>query len=137
MGTASLTGLKVTHLIPQRRTTRQYMSRLLAGKAESQVILSSLYELDNDNHSRQRLRILKLKYLVRWIRYAASGFSLQFHLALSKMRGELQGFKRLRDLGLLGQNGADRGQISRGTESHTETAETAPSTCDEHRLLPR
>jgi glycosyltransferase involved in cell wall biosynthesis len=115
MGTASFTGLKITHLIPERRTTRQYMSRLLAGKAESQVILSSLYELDSDNHSLQRLRILKLKYLFSWIRYAASGSSLHFHLALSKMRGELKGFKRLRDLGLLGQNVVDRHQISRGT----------------------
>jgi glycosyltransferase involved in cell wall biosynthesis len=125
MGTASFTGLKITHLIAERRTTPQYMSRLLAGKAESQVILSSLYELDKDNHSLQRLRILKLKYLFGWIRYAMSGFSLHFHLALSKMRGELQGFKRLRDLGFLGQNVVDRHQISRGTGIHTDTSAKA------------
>lgn len=132
MGTASYTGLKITHLIAERRTTRQYMSRLLAGKAESQVILSSLYELDNDNHSLQRLRILKLKYLFGWIRYAVSGFSLHFHLALSKMRGELQGFKRLRDLGFLGQNVVDRHRISRGAGNRTDAPEMALSTNDEH-----
>jgi glycosyltransferase involved in cell wall biosynthesis len=102
-GTAVFTGLKITHLIPERRTTMQYMSRLIEGKAESQVVLSSLYELDNDNHSPQRFRILKLKYLLTWIRYLASGFSVHFRLALSKMRGEIQGYNRLRDLGLLRQ----------------------------------
>ena len=136
MGTASFTGLKITHLIPERRTTRQYMSRLVAGKAESQVVLSSLYELDSDNHSLQRLRILKLKYLFSWIRYAASGFSLHFDLAISKSRGELRGYKRLRDLGLLGQNVVDRHQISRGTGSRTDAPEMALSTNDEHQFPP-
>jgi glycosyltransferase involved in cell wall biosynthesis len=107
-GTAVFTGLKITHLIPERRTTLQYMSRLVEGKAESQVAISSLYALDKDNLSLQRLRILKLKYLYFWIRYLASGFSVHFRLALSKMRGEIQGYKRLRDLGLLGQNVVDR-----------------------------
>jgi len=102
-GTASFTALKITHLIPERRTTREYMSRLVAGKAESQVVLSSLYELDNDNHSLQRLRILKLKYLFFWIRYVTSGFSVHSHMALSKMKGEIQGYKHLRDLALLRQ----------------------------------
>lgn len=102
-GTAVFTGLKIIHLIPERRTTLQYMSRLLEGKAESQVVLSSIYGLDKDNISLQRLRILKLKYLFFWIRYLASGCSVHFRLALSKMRGEIQGYKRLRGLGLLGQ----------------------------------
>lgn len=106
-GTAVFTGLKITHLIPERRTTLQYMSRLLEGKAESQVVLSSLYALDKDNCSLQRIRILKLKYLYFWIRYLASGCSVHFRLALSKMRGEIQGYKRLRDLGLLGQKVLD------------------------------
>jgi len=101
MGTASFTRLKITHLIPERRTTRQYMSRLIAGKAESEVVLSSLHGLDNDNLSVQRLRILKLKYLIFWSRYVASGFSVHSRLALSKLKGQLDGYKRLRDLGLL------------------------------------
>jgi glycosyltransferase involved in cell wall biosynthesis len=108
MGTASFTGLKITHLIPERRTTRKYMSRLIAGKAESAVVLSSLYKLANDNLSRHRLRFLKLKYLFFCIRYVASGFSVHFRLALSKARGELLGYKRLRDLGLLRQSVVDR-----------------------------
>ena len=106
-GTAVFTGLKITHLIPEQRTTLQYMSRLLEGKAESQVIISSLYALDKDNLSFQRLRILKLKYLFFWIRYVVSGFSLHFRLALSRIRGEIQGFKHLRDLGLLGRSVVD------------------------------
>lgn len=64
--------------------------------------------------------------------YAASGFSLHFHLALSKMRGELKGFKLLRDLGLLGQNVADKHQISRRTGIRTDAPEMALSTNDEH-----
>jgi glycosyltransferase involved in cell wall biosynthesis len=103
MGTASFAGMKITHLIPERRTTLEYMRRLIAGKAASQVVLSSLYELDIANHNPQRIRILKLKYLFLWIRYVASGFPVQLCLAVSKMRGELRGFKRLQDLGLLGQ----------------------------------
>jgi glycosyltransferase involved in cell wall biosynthesis len=134
MGTASFTGLKITHLIPERRTTRHYMSRLVAGKAESQVILSLLYHLHNDNLSLQRLQILKLKYLFFWIRYAASGFSVHFRLALSEIRGELRGYKRLRDLGLLGQNIVDRHQISRGTGTRTDIPAMALSTNDEHQF---
>jgi glycosyltransferase involved in cell wall biosynthesis len=103
MGTASFAGMKITHLIPESRTTLEYMARLIEGKAASEVVLSSLYELDIDNHTAERLRILKLKYLFLWIRYVASGFPVQLRLALSKMRGELRGFKRLQDLGLLGQ----------------------------------
>jgi len=108
MGTAAFTGLKITHLIPERRTTRRYMSRLVAGKAESQVVLSSLYKLANNNLSLHRLRFVRLKYLFFWVRYVASGFSVHFRLALSKAKGELHGYERLRDLGLLGQNVVDR-----------------------------
>ena len=103
-GTGVFTGLRITHLIPQRRTTLRYMSRLIEGKAESQVVISSLYALNQDYLSLQRLRILKLKYLLFWIRYLASGFSVHFRLILSRTRGEIQGYKRLQDLGLLGQN---------------------------------
>src|SRR5271165_5542968 len=85
MGTASFTGLKITHLIPERRTTRQYMSRLIAGRAESAVVLSSLYEVGNNNLSIQRLRILTIKYLLHLIRYFASGSSAHFGLTLAKM----------------------------------------------------
>jgi glycosyltransferase involved in cell wall biosynthesis len=120
MGTASFTGLKITHLIPERRTTQQYMSRLVAGKVESQVILSSLYQFHNENLSLQRLQILKFKYLFFWIRYLASGFSVHARLTLSGIRGELNGYKRLRDLGLLGQEVADRRQTYRGTETRTD-----------------
>jgi glycosyltransferase involved in cell wall biosynthesis len=108
MGTASFRGLRITHLIPERRTTQQYMSRLVAGKAESHVVLSSLYPLANGNLSIRRLRIVRLKYLFFWIRYVASGFSVHFRMALSKTRGELLGYKRLRDLGMLRQNAAQR-----------------------------
>jgi glycosyltransferase involved in cell wall biosynthesis len=95
MGTASFTGLKITHLIPERRTTKQYMSRLIAGRAESAVVLSSLYKVGNDNLSIQRLRIQTIKYLVHWIRYLASGSPIHFRLTLAKMKGELDGYKRL------------------------------------------
>jgi glycosyltransferase involved in cell wall biosynthesis len=95
MGTASFTNLKITHLIPERRTTRQYMSRLIAGRAESAVVLSSLYEVGNDNLPIQRLRILKIKYLLLWIRYVTSGFPVRLRLGLAKIRGELDGHKRL------------------------------------------
>jgi glycosyltransferase involved in cell wall biosynthesis len=95
MGTASFTGLKITHLIPQRRTTRRYMSRLIAARAESAVVLSSLYKLDNSNLSIGRFRILKLKYLLHWIRYVASGFPVGFRLTLAKFRGELDGYQRV------------------------------------------
>jgi len=95
MGTASFRGLKITHLIPERRTTRQYMSRLIAGRAESAVVLSSLYNGGNDNLSIQRLRILTIKYLLHRIRYLASGSPVHFGLTLAKMRGELDGYKRL------------------------------------------
>jgi glycosyltransferase involved in cell wall biosynthesis len=108
MGTASFTALRITHLIPERRTTRQYLSRLVAGKAESEVVVSSLYELDKTNLSLQKLQFVKLKYLFFWTRYVASGFSVYSCLALSKTRGELHGYKRLRDLGLLEQNGVHR-----------------------------
>jgi glycosyltransferase involved in cell wall biosynthesis len=108
MGTASFTGLKITHLIPERRTTQQYMSRLVEGKTESQVVLSSLYKFANDNLSLHRLSILRLKYVFFWFRYVASGFSVHFRLALSRARGELHGYERLRDLGVLGQNVVDR-----------------------------
>jgi glycosyltransferase involved in cell wall biosynthesis len=104
MGTASFRGLRITHLIPERRTTQQYMSRLVAGKAESDVVLSSLYSLSNGHLSIPRLRIVRLKYLFFWIRYVASGFSVHLRMALSKTRGELLGYKRLRDLGMLRQN---------------------------------
>jgi hypothetical protein len=135
MGTASFKALKIIHLIPERRTTRQYMSRLVAGKAESQVVLSSLYALDN-HLSLQRLQILKLKSLFFWIRYVASGFSVHFRLALSKTRGELHGYKRLRDLGLLGQNSIDGHQLSRRTGSLTDTPAIASSTDDEQKFPP-
>jgi len=95
MGTASFTGLKITHLIPERRTTRQYISRLIAGRAESAVVLSSLYEVGNNNLSIRRLRILTIKYLLHRIRYLASGSQVHFGLTLAKMRGELDGYKRL------------------------------------------
>jgi glycosyltransferase involved in cell wall biosynthesis len=101
MGTAIFTGLKIVHLIPEQRTTLRYMSRLLEGKAESEVVLSSLYELDRENLSGQRVRMRKLKYLLFWVLCVASGFSVHFRLALSKMRGELQGYKRLRALGFV------------------------------------
>jgi hypothetical protein len=101
MGTATFPRLKIVHLIPEGRTSLQYMSRLLEGKAESQVVLSSLYELDRENLSSQRVQIRKLKYLFFWLLFVVSGFSVDFRLALSKMKGELQGYKRLRDLGLL------------------------------------
>jgi len=119
MGTASFKGLKINHLIPERRTTLEYMRRLLEGKAASQVVLSSLYELDNDNHTIQRFRILKLKYLFLWIRYVVSGFPVHFRLALSKMRGELHGYKRLRELGLLGQKSLTDG-FTPGLETRVE-----------------
>jgi glycosyltransferase involved in cell wall biosynthesis len=92
MGTASFTGLKITHLIPQRRTTRKYMSRLIAGREESAVVLSSLYKLGNDNLP---IRRLKIKYLLCWIRYVASGFPVHFCLDLARIRGQLDGHKRL------------------------------------------
>ena len=103
-GTAVFTGLRITHLIPQRRTTPEYMCRLIEGKAESAIIISSLYTLGKNDLSLQRLRILKLKYLLLWMRYIASGFSVHFRLSRSKMRGEIQGFERLRNLGLLREN---------------------------------
>jgi glycosyltransferase involved in cell wall biosynthesis len=84
MGTASFMDRKSTHLIPESRTTSEYMSRLIAGKAESQVVLSSLYKDANDDVSFHRLRLLKLKYLFFWFRYMASGFSVHFRMALSK-----------------------------------------------------
>jgi glycosyltransferase involved in cell wall biosynthesis len=95
MGTASFTGLRITHLIPERRMTRQYMSRLIAGRAESAVILSSLYEVGNDSLSIQRLCILTIKYLLHWIRYVASGSPVHFRLSLAQRKGELAGYKRL------------------------------------------
>jgi len=104
MGTASFARMQITHLIPQRRTTQKYMNRLIEGKAASEVVLSSLYEVDIGNHTTERLGILKLKFLFLWIRYVASGFPVQLRLALSKVRGELRGLKRLQDLGLLGKN---------------------------------
>jgi glycosyltransferase involved in cell wall biosynthesis len=106
MGTASFTALKITHLIPEGRTTRQYMSRLVAAKAESQILLWSLYHFSNDDLL-QRLQVVKLKYLFFWIRYVASGFSVHFRLALSKTRGELHGCKRLRDRGPYGRTVID------------------------------
>jgi glycosyltransferase involved in cell wall biosynthesis len=108
MGTASFAGLRITHLIPERRTTQQYMSRLVAGKAESQVVLSSLYQLANGNLSIHRLRIVRLKHLFFWIRYVASGFSVHFRMALSQTRGELLGYKRLQDLSILKKDVAGR-----------------------------
>jgi glycosyltransferase involved in cell wall biosynthesis len=108
MGTASFTRLKITHLIPERRTTQQYMSRLVAGKAESQVVLSSLYKSANENPSLDRLRILRLKCVFLWIRYLASGFSVHLRLALSQAKGELLGYKRLQEIGVLRQVGVDR-----------------------------
>jgi hypothetical protein len=95
MGTASFISLKITHLIPERRTTRQYMTRLIAARAESAVVLSSLYEAANDNLSIQRLRILEIKYLLHWIRYLASGSPVDFSLHFAKMMGELEGYKNL------------------------------------------
>ena len=95
MATASFTGLKITHLIPERRTTREYMSRLIASRAESAVVLLSLYKLDNNNLSIGRLRILRIKYLLYWIRYAVLGFPVNLRLNLAKFRGELDGQKRL------------------------------------------
>jgi glycosyltransferase involved in cell wall biosynthesis len=103
MGTASFVGLKITHLIPERRTTQQYMSRLIEGKAESQVVLWSLYEKPKDL-SLERVQILRLKFLFLVVRYALSGFSVHFRLALSKARGELRGYQRLRRLIPTGQN---------------------------------
>jgi glycosyltransferase involved in cell wall biosynthesis len=108
MGTASFTGLRITHLIPKRRTTQGYMSRLVAGKAESQVVLSSLYKLANNNLSIHTLRTVRLKYLFFWIRYVASGFSVHLRLALWKTKGELLGYRRLQGLGRLRQDLADR-----------------------------
>ncbi|MBV8097854.1 MAG: glycosyltransferase family 2 protein [Verrucomicrobia bacterium] len=95
LGTASFTELKITHLIPERRTTRQYMSRLIAARAESAVVLSSLYKFDDSNLSLGRLRILKLKYLFHRIRYMASGCPVGFELTLAKFRGELDGHQRV------------------------------------------
>ncbi|HTD16554.1 MAG TPA: glycosyltransferase [Chthoniobacterales bacterium] len=95
MGTASFTGLKITHLIPERRTTRQYMSRLIAARAESAVILLSLYEGANDGLSIQKLRLLTIKYFLHWIRYVASGSPVHFGLSLAHRKGELDGCKRL------------------------------------------
>jgi hypothetical protein len=111
MGTACFTGLKITHLIPERRTTRQYMSRLIAGKVESAVVLASLYKYDKDNLTLQRFRVLKLKYLFFWVRYLVSGFSVHSGLALSSIRGRLNGYKRLRELGLLGSHAVDKVQL--------------------------
>lgn len=108
MGTASFTRLKITHLIPERRTTQHYMSRLVAGKAESQVVLSSLYKSANKNSSLDRLQILRLKYLFLCIRYLASGFSVHLRLALSQAKGELLGYKRLQEIGMLRQVAVDR-----------------------------
>ncbi|MBV9105715.1 MAG: glycosyltransferase, partial [Verrucomicrobia bacterium] len=108
LGTASFIRLKITHLIPERRTTQEYMSRLVAGKAESQVVLSSLYKFASDNLSAHRLRIVRLKYLFFWIRYVASGFSVHLRLALWRTKGELLGFKRLQELGMLMQNLTER-----------------------------
>jgi glycosyltransferase involved in cell wall biosynthesis len=109
MATASFTTLKITHLIPERRTTLQYISRLIAGNAESEVVLLFLHGLDNDNLSLKRLRTLKLKYLFLWIRYLTSGFSVHFRLALWKLKGQLNGYKRLQDLGLLQEHTLRRG----------------------------
>jgi glycosyltransferase involved in cell wall biosynthesis len=95
MGTASFTRLKITHLIPERRMTPQYMRRLIAGREESAVVISSLYELSNDNLSMRRLRILTIKYLLNWVRYFASGSPVHFRLNLAKRKGELDGYKRL------------------------------------------
>ena len=95
MGTACFIGLKITHLIPERRTTRQYMSRLIAGRAQSAVILLSLYKLNNNSLSMGRLWILRIKYLLGWLGYVASGFRVHFRLSLAKIGGELDGHKRL------------------------------------------
>ena len=110
MGTASFVGLKITHLIPERRMTPQYMSRLIAGKVESAVILASLYEFDTDNLSLQRFQILKFKYLFFWIRYFLSGFSVHARLALSCVRGHLNGYVRLQRLGVLVHQVDNKGQ---------------------------
>jgi glycosyltransferase involved in cell wall biosynthesis len=134
MGTACFTGLKITHLIPERRMTRQYMSRLIASKAESAIILASLYEFDKDNLTLQRFRVLKFKYLFFWIRYLVSGFSVHSRLALSSVRGQLNGYKRLRDLGRLSQNGFDRRQTFTGTR--TGIPKAALSTKDEQQFSP-
>ena len=104
MGTATFVGLKIIHLIPERRMTVQYMSRLLEGKAESKVVLSSLYQLERENLSLQAVRMRKLKYVYFCFLCLVSGFSVHSRLALSKMRGELLGYKRLRTLGLFGRN---------------------------------
>jgi len=109
MGTACFTTLKITHLIPERRTTLQYISRLIAGNAESEVVLLFLHGLDDDNRSLQRLRTLKLKYVLLRSRYLASGFSVHFRLALWKLKGQLKGYKRLRDLGMLQEHALRRG----------------------------
>jgi glycosyltransferase involved in cell wall biosynthesis len=134
MGTACFTGLKITHLIPERRMTRQYIRRLIASKVESAIILASLYEFDKDNLTLQRFQILKFKYLFFWIRYLVSGFSVHSRLALSSVRGQLNGYKRLRDLGLLSQNGFDRRQTFTGTR--TGIPKAALSTKDEQRFSP-
>ena len=134
LGTASFVGLKITHLIPERRMTRRYISRLIAGKVESAVILASLHGLDQDNLSLQRFQILKFKYLFFWIRYLTSGFSVHSRLALSSVRGKLRGYKRLRDLGLLSQNGFDRRQTFTGTR--TGIPKAALSSKDEHQFSP-
>jgi glycosyltransferase involved in cell wall biosynthesis len=94
MGTASFTGLKITHLIPERRMTPQYMRRLIASREESAVVLLSLYELGNINLPMRRLR-LTIKYLLNWVRYFASGSPVHFRLSLAKRKGELDGYKRL------------------------------------------
>lgn len=94
MGTASFTRLKITHLIPERRMTPQYMRRLIASREESAVVLSSLYKLGHDNLPMRRLR-LTIKYLLNWVRYFASGSPVHFRLRLAKMKGQLDGCKRL------------------------------------------
>jgi len=94
MGTASFTGLKITHLIPEGRMTPQYMRRLIAGREESAIVLSSLYKLGNGNLPMRRFR-LTIKYLLSWARYFASGSPVDYRLSLAKMKGELDGYKRL------------------------------------------
>ena len=122
MGTACFTGLKITHLIPERRMTRQYIRRLIASKAESLIILASLYEFDKDNLTLQRFRVLKFKYLFSWARYLASGFSVHSDLSLSSIRGQLKGYRRVRGLGLLGPRTVDRARMFQGQGIRTDTS---------------
>jgi hypothetical protein len=103
LGTGRFPELELTHLIPARRVTLEYLEGTHEGFGYSGTILTAIH--DQEARASGRLGTTALKLFVRHIQWLAMGKShAERHIRLAEERGKLAARRELQRSGYLKTN---------------------------------